>query len=103
MADAAERGRSQPYDGVAAGGPLLPPPRDPPAGAGPVSGGYEVIGDTTMIIVVDARTGDVVGAAYSEEDDPRWWRGILHGRVRRLFVPAHLPNLHLDVVRRLQR
>ncbi|QXJ19917.1 hypothetical protein AGRA3207_000528 [Actinomadura graeca] len=64
---------------------------------------YEVIGDTTMIIVVDAGSGDVIGAAYAEEEDPRWWRGILHGRVTRLFVPAHRPEPHLDVARRLWR
>jgi len=68
-----------------------------------MSGGYEVIGDTKMIIIVDTTTNDVIGAAYAEEDDPRWWRGILHGRVTRLYVPEHVPDPHLDVARRLQR
>ncbi|QXJ25221.1 hypothetical protein AGRA3207_006689 [Actinomadura graeca] len=68
-----------------------------------MSAGYELVGDTTMFVMVDAESGDVVGAAYAEEGDPRWWRGILHGRVTRLFVPAHLPDPHLDVARRLQR
>ncbi|WP_067465849.1 hypothetical protein [Actinomadura macra] len=64
---------------------------------------YEVIGDTKMIIIVDAATREVVSAADAEEENPHWWRGILHGRVRRLYVPAHLPDPHLDVARRLQR
>ncbi|QXJ22190.1 hypothetical protein AGRA3207_003152 [Actinomadura graeca] len=62
---------------------------------------YEVVGDATMIIIVDAETRDVVGAAYAEED-PRWWRGVLNGRVRRLYVPADVPDPHMDVARRLQ-
>ncbi|WP_067460763.1 hypothetical protein [Actinomadura macra] len=49
---------------------------------------YEVIGDTEMIIIVDGTTREVVGAAYAEKDS-RWWLGILHGRVRRLYVLAH--------------
>ncbi|WP_067460021.1 hypothetical protein [Actinomadura macra] len=66
------------------------------------SHGYEVIGDDKMIIIVDVETREVIGAAYAEED-PRWWRGVLRGRVRRLYVPGHLPDPHLDVARRLQQ
>jgi len=68
-----------------------------------MSAGYEVIGDTKMIIIVDVKTNEVIGAAYTEEDDPRWWRGILRGNVTCLYVPAEVTDPHLDVARRLYR
>jgi len=68
-----------------------------------MSAGYEVIGDTKMIIIVEVATNDVIGAAYAQEDDPRWWRGILRGNVTRLYVPAEVTDPQLDVARRLYR
>ena len=62
--------------------------------------GYEVEGQDGTFILVDRRSGDVVGAFYAEENEPGWWRGHVHGRVRRLFVPAAEP---LEVAARFLR
>ena len=62
--------------------------------------GYEVEGQDGTFILVDRRTGHVAGAFYAEENEPGWWRGHVHGRVRRLFVPAAEP---LEVAARFLR
>ncbi|QXJ24053.1 hypothetical protein AGRA3207_005304 [Actinomadura graeca] len=63
---------------------------------------YEVIGDNNTLIIVDVETREVIGAACAEDDDPRWWNTTLHGKARRLFVPANTPDPRLDVARRLR-
>ncbi|RFS81224.1 hypothetical protein D0T12_33165 [Actinomadura spongiicola] len=63
------------------------------------SDGYEIDGDSGTYVITDPHVDRIVGAYYAESA-PGWWRGVVHGRVRRLFVPCAGP---LDVAARMLR
>ncbi|RKS76501.1 hypothetical protein BZB76_1857 [Actinomadura pelletieri DSM 43383] len=53
--------------------------------------GYEVDGEDGTYVITDPDVGRTVGVYYRLDDEPGWWRGTVHGRVRRLFLPAVEP------------
>ncbi|WP_030166762.1 hypothetical protein [Spirillospora albida] len=65
------------------------------------AGRVDVEGDDEIILLIEHGTRVVVGAAFAEDDDPRWWRGVYAHRTRRLFVPDGVDKPGLDVARRL--
>lgn len=52
---------------------------------------YEVDGADGAYIIVERASGTTVGAFVAVDGEPGWWRGVVRGVVRRLFVPAADP------------
>jgi hypothetical protein len=67
----------------------------------PLTDGIDVEGDDQIVLLIDHETRGVVGVAVTEDDDPRWWRGVYRKRERRLFVPDDVEEPGLDAARRL--